>query len=140
MMMILILWMICNSLAAPPVKSITLFVAEELNPYESIWDVICRVESNYNPTAVGDTTIKYHSYGIVQIRQSRLDDYYQRTGIQYTERDMFNVEKSKQVFMYYACEISHTNPERISREWNGGPKGMKKKSTIRYWNKVKKYL
>jgi hypothetical protein len=35
----------------------------------------------------------------------------------------------------------HTNDiERITRTWNGGPKGMNKSSTKKYFEEVKKHL
>ncbi|MBN1226122.1 MAG: transglycosylase SLT domain-containing protein [Deltaproteobacteria bacterium] len=109
---------------------------EPIQPHEAIWKATCRVESNFNPYAVGDKHLKKHSYGVVQIRQSRLDDFYRETGIKYDVQDMFDPQKSKHVFMYYA----NFDNEVTSRTWNGGPNGMQKKSTLKYWDKIKLYL
>ena len=105
---------------------------EVIAPYEKLWQAVCQVESSGDPFAIGDRHLKNKSYGIVQIRQSRLDDYFNRTGIRYEVADMFCPVKSKQVFMYYASG----DYETVSRTWNGGAKGMSKKSTVKYWNKV----
>lgn len=75
------------------------------------------------------------AYGYFQIRQVRLDDYYERTGIKYTLGDMLNYQKAERVFLHYAIEIGYRDPGKIARDWNGsGPK------TWEYWKKVKNYL
>ena len=127
-------------LLAPVSRTGVIFASEVYNPYERIWQAVIQVESSGNQFAVGDTNLKRYSYGIAQIRQSRLDDYYRQTGIRYYETDMFDVEKSKAVFMWYAVQIDYRDTERISRLWNGGNKGMQKKSTIPYWKKITKHL
>ncbi|MCE5225350.1 MAG: transglycosylase SLT domain-containing protein, partial [Porphyromonadaceae bacterium] len=113
------------------------FVSYPIRPYEKIWEAICKYESNNDPYAIGDKHLRHKSYGIAQIRKSRLDDYYQRTGIRYTIKDMFDPVKSKEVFMYYA---SCSDLEVIARRWNGGERGMDKKTTLKYWNQIKKHL
>ncbi len=135
-MMILITCIFSASLTAPPPRMITIPAGEVIRPYEAIWNAVCAVESNHNPYAVGDKHLKEHSYGIVQIRKSRLDDYYQRTGIRYSVQDMFDVAKSKEVFVHYAT----TDNEYTARCWNGGASGMSKKSTLRYWKLIQKHL
>ena len=62
--------------------------------------------------------MKDKSYGIAQIRQARLDDYFERTGIRYSEKDMFDPVKSKEVFMYFACQFRPSNYRLIARDWN----------------------
>lgn len=140
MTLALIFSMFLTVLSAPPNRSIVVFEAEEVNPYEAIWNAVCQVESSGNQFAIGDKHLKHHSYGISQIRQSRLDDFYRQTGIRYYEFDMFDTVKSKSVFIWYASQIGPYNNERIAREWNSGPSGMKRKSTLKYWNKIEKFL
>jgi hypothetical protein len=139
LMFTILLTMYFTFLQAPPSGAGVIFEAEGVNPYEAIWNAVCQVESSGNPLAVGDKNLKLHSYGIAQIRQSRLDDYFRQTGIRYNETDMFCPVKSKQVFMFYCSQIGE-NPERIAREWNGGEQGMKRKSTLKYWDKVQKIM
>ena len=133
----LIISLFCGSLAAPPSPAMVIMAPPEIKPYEGIWNATCAVESSFNPYAIGDRHMKSHSYGIVQIRQSRLDDYYRQTGIKYTVTDMFDPDKSKEVFMFYC---TGNDLERISREWNGGHRGMQKESTIKYWNLINSRL
>jgi hypothetical protein len=119
-------------LTAPPNKELCIVTGEVIRPYEAIWQAVCYVESGGERFAIGDKHLKTHSYGIVQIRQSRLDDFYNKTGIRYSLTDMYDTLKSKQVFIYY-CQGDY---ETIARTWNGGEKGMNKKSTVKYWQKV----
>ena len=121
-------------LAAPPSGMLTLPVPEKLMPYEALWRATCKVESDFNRYAIGDRHLKNKSYGVAQIREVRLDDYYKQTGIRYHVKDMFCPDKSKEVFMYY-CTTSDL--EVLARWWNGGPKAMEKKSTVKYWDKIK---
>ena len=132
--------MFLTVLSAPPNHSAVVFEAEVARPYEAIWTAICQVESSGDQFAVGDKHLKHHSYGISQIRLSRLDDFYRQTSIRYSETDMFCPVKSKQVFIHYAVQIGPYNYERIAREWNSGPSGMKRKSTLKYWQKIQREL
>lgn len=136
MKIILILCLISASLTAPPMEGVLVVAPEPIKPYEAIWNATCKVESNFDPYAIGDKNLKEYSYGIVQIRNTRLIDYYKHTGIKYTTKDMFDPIKSKEVFMYYA----RGDHENIARTWNGGPRGMEKKSTLKYWYKIQKEL
>lgn len=126
-----------SSLTAPPASSVMIFASEGINPYQALWNATTIVESGKNAFAIGDKHLKQHSYGIAQIRKTRLDDFYKQTGIRYDVTDMYDTVKSKQVFMYYC---TGNDLERISRMWNGGVRGMKKKSTLNYWHKIKKHL
>jgi hypothetical protein len=135
--MIFIFLMFFLKLPAPGYASLVIVEGEAVNPFEQLWKANCKVESSGNPFAIGDKNLKSHSYGIVQVRLSRLSDFYNKTGIRYSERDMFDTVKAKRVFMAYCTDL---NMERISREWNGGEKGMQKKSTLKYWMKIKKEL
>lgn len=127
-------------LTAPPNQSLIIFEGESIKPYESIWKAVCKIESSNNPLAVGDTNLIHHSYGIVQVRKALLNDYYDKTGVIYSEQDMFNPAKAKRVFMYYCSQFIPSDTESISRCWNGGENGMNKKSTIKYYAKIKAVL
>ncbi len=136
MTLIIIFCLFTLRLISPPNQNLYIIKPEVIKPYGAIWRATCKVESNNNPLAIGDKCLKTHSYGIVQIRQSRLDDFYKETGIRYSLTDMFDTLKSKQVFMYYA----KGNNEVVARCWNGGEDGMNKESTLEYWNKIKAVL
>ena len=132
-----IICMFCASLTAPPSPIMVIIQPEAIRPYEGVWTATCKVETNFDPYAIGDKHLRHKSYGISQIRKTRLDDYFQRTGIRYSVEDMFDPVKSKEVFMYYC---SGNDMECISRCWNGGARGMEKKTTIKYWKLIQKQL
>ncbi len=127
-LIILIFWMLSLQLAAPPDNCIVIVGSSPVRPYERLWEAVCQVESSGDPYAVN---VGEQAYGVAQIRQVRLDDYAQRTGIFYTLEDCFDKEVSKSIFMYYAT----SDYETVARSWNGsGP------MTDDYWRNVKKYL
>jgi hypothetical protein len=91
-----------------------ILMPEAIRPYEAIWSAVCQVEScgdkfAYNP--------KEQATGISQIRPIRVLDYNIRTGKKYTLTDMYDIEVSKEVFMYYACRIK--DRDEIIKRWNG---------------------
>jgi hypothetical protein len=53
----------------------------------------------------------------------------------YTLKDRWDREKSIEIFKIFNKGIKSL--EEKARRWNGGPKGMVKSSTIKYWKKVK---
>lgn len=115
---------------SPPPNVLFIEHSEGVNPFLHLWEAVCVVETNNNPMAVNR---KEQAYGIAQIRQIRLDDYAQRTGITYTLEDCFDTEVSKRIFMYYCNDIQ--SMERIARRWNG--RGTK---TTLYWEKVSRQM
>jgi hypothetical protein len=127
-------------LSAPAPVGLVIIAPDKIEPYEAIWNAVCKVESSGNPLAIGDKNLKHHSYGVAQIRLSRLDDYYRQTGIRYYERDMFDVEKSKAVFMWYCSKVHPDNIREIVCSWNAGPNWKKKKSVEKYYLKIQKNL
>ena len=130
---ILILFLACYSLSAPPCYQVPVILQPEpLTNLEAIWQAVVIVESSGNPYAVNYEKGGY-SIGVVQIRQVRIDHYNRLTGANYTLDDCFSPEVSKEVFMYFAKRIG--NEDRLIRAWNGsGPQ------TIEYLNLVKVWL
>ena len=115
--------------------------AEPIQPYEKLWKAVCYVESRNDANAYHLEKNGCMSIGIVQIQQSRIDDYNRRTDSKYLLMDMYDTVKAKAVFMHYAGKYQTWQLEEIARKWNGGePNGMKFKATLRYWDEVKKYL
>jgi hypothetical protein len=132
------LFMMSVKVAAPPApKHLVILAGVCINPYEVGFAATGMVESRldlfaYNPFE--------KAYGMVQIREIRLEDYNTRTGSNYTVQDLFDYNISRKIYMYYASRIDYRDPERIAREWNGWVNGMEKASTVEYWKKVKSYL
>jgi hypothetical protein len=132
-----IISLFCSVLTAPPNHAEYILQIEAIMPFEPLWLATCEVETHFKPYAIGDKQLKKHSFGIVQIRESRLRDYNKKTNSHYTIKDLFNPEISKKIFMYY-CQT--TDLEVVARSWNGGKGGMNNKKTIKYWNLIKSKL
>lgn len=130
-MMILITCIFSASLTAPPPQMIVIPAGEAIRPYEAIWNAVRFIEIGEMP----NETINYEeqAYGPGQIRQIKLDWYYNRTGIRHSLRDCFSEEVSKSIFFYHMMQ--YPNIDRGIKAWNGsGPK------TEIYLSKVKKVL
>ncbi len=141
-LLLLLCFGIISAIAGSPnhMKTIYIPFAPVYRPFEPLWRAVCTVESSNDPNAIGDKKLKHKSYGIAQIRQTRIDDYFRQTGIRYTTKEMFDTTKSKSVFMFYAMQYSPNDIESVARSWNGGARGIKKHSTKKYYRKVLKYL
>ena len=63
----------------------------------------------------------------------------QKVDRRFTLEDRWNCGLSEEMF-YIWVNYHHLNSsdEKIARNWNGGPRGFKKKQTQDYWAKVKK--
>jgi len=120
---------------APVYPAFLIFQKPPVDQFEALFRASCIVESNGNRFAYNYAE---GATGIVQIRPVRLRDYNKLTESHYTMADMFDPYISRKIFIYYARIIR--DPESIARQWNGGPRGMQKESTIKYWNKIKKHL
>ena len=112
-------------------------IKEEVAKVPNLVKAIIYVESRDNDSAYNKSE---DAVGCLQIRpimvrevnrllQKRKDDRV------YTLSDRWNRQKSIEMFLVFTQKISTS--EAKARCWNGGPKGMTKSSTIKYWNKVK---
>jgi hypothetical protein len=117
---------------APASQSLTLIRTSPIEPFTSLIHAIGMVETQYDTLAYNPLE---GAVGYFQIRPIRLMDYNARTGRAYTMNDLFNYKISEKIFMYYASEMGPYNFERIAKTWNGSGK-----STIQYWEQVKRFL
>ena len=101
------------------------------------------VESKGDPNAFAK---REDAAGVLQIRPIMVNEVNRILNINkddrfYTLNDRWNEEKSIEMFYvfvdYYHKDSSY---EEIARCWNGGPKGLQKKQTKRYWKKVQNTL
>ena len=114
----------------------------------SLWEAVCRVESNGNPLAVGDRGADgvYRAAGIAQIWAITVKDVNRFAGTRYTSNDRFDVEKSRAIFQLYTEHYGKGKSDEVKAKiWNGGPNamkatGQKKLNLDRYWSKIKKHL
>ena len=130
--LVLTLLLICRSLPAPGLKELIILKPESINPYNRIFDAICKIESNNNPLAFCIDINGLSSVGIAQIQNSRIIDFNRHTGNNYSLNDMYSPELSKVVFMHFASRINHNDIERVCKKWNGTVA-----MTEIYWNKIK---
>lgn len=131
---ILLLFFLILSLkaSAPDLNYRAILVSVSINPFEKLVDAIVKVESSGDNYAFN---CEEEAIGAFQIRPIRLEDYNQRTGKNYDEKDLYNYEISKEIFLYYANKFSFNDYESIARNWNGSGK-----LTLEYWAKVKSNL
>jgi hypothetical protein len=121
---------------SPGHRVINIHLKEGINPYEHIAYAVAMVESNADDKAYNK---KEKAMGRFQVRPIRLKDFNKRTGKHYTLNDMKDPAKAKSVFLYYCFQYHYNDIESISRCWNGGERGMKKRSTKKYYQKVLVY-
>ena len=102
-------------------------------------NAIIQVESGGDANAVGDNG---KAVGILQIHKVMVDDCNRIAGFQkFTYEDRKDEQKSREMFTMYTDHYTPDwDPEKVSRRWNAGPKGDKKKCSEGYWGKVKKLL
>ncbi|MGD0757183.1 MAG: hypothetical protein ABR927_19230 [Bacteroidales bacterium] len=117
---------------APTSESVIVIKPMPLEPYKSLIHAIGMVETQFDTLAYNPLE---GAVGYFQIRPIRLTDYNSRTGSMYSRNDLFNYKISEKIFLYYATEIGPYDFERIAKTWNGSGK-----STILYWEQVKKFL
>jgi hypothetical protein len=112
------------------------------NTRDSLVDALIMVESSGNDNAYCKSE---DAVGCLQIRRTMVRDVnriLKRRGSnqRFKFKDRWNREKSIEMFTIYCEHYNLQSPEVISRCWNGGPKGHKKKSTQKYWVKVRRLL
>ena len=105
---------------------------------DSLIAAIIHVESRGDSMAYN---AKEDAVGVLQIRPIMMREVNRLLKEnKYTLDDRWS--KSKSIEMFNVIKDHTTNPtnERLARNWNGGWNGYKKKSTLKYWNKVKTQL
>jgi len=120
----------------PPVKQIEVEVIEQ----PDLVKALIQVESagkdhahNISEDAVGCLQIRP-----IMIREVNRILRRQDNALRFELEDRWDRNKSLEIFHIWR-EYHHPNSidEIIARNWNGGPKGYKKESTLQYWRKVK---
>ena len=109
-------------------------------------EALIQVESGGKEDCVGDIHLIVPSIGVLQIRPIMVREVNRILKIQgkdkrYKNKDRYSRVKSIEMFIIWR-DYHHKDDsdEVISRCWNGGPKGYKRKKTLHYWNKVQKAL
>ena len=121
----------CSALLAPAVNSVAIFRTEGISHYTNLIHAVGTVESNCDTLAYNPLE---EATGYFQVRPIRLLDYNRRTGKHYKLSDMYDYDKAKKVFLYYASQFDYRDIKGICRSWNG------KSKHNHYFEKVKRYL
>jgi hypothetical protein len=124
--------LITIKVAAPDLNVIYIVKAEPVDVYDKLIKAVIQVECAGNGRAFNYIE---QATGPLQIRPIRLLDYNRRTGKNYKLEDCYNLQVSKEIFLYYATRRGYPHFEKIARSWNGSGK-----KTLDYWKKVKVYL
>ena len=120
----------------PPVKQIEVEVIEQ----PDLVKALIQIESSGRDYA---HNISEDAVGCLQIRPIMVREVNrilrtQGGTFRFKLEDRWDRDKSLEIFHVWR-EYHHPNStdETIARNWNGGPKGYKKESTLQYWRKVK---
>ena len=113
----------------------------------SLVEAMIMVESRGNDSAIGDRhIIGGEAVGCLQIRPIMLKEInrqLKRNGLEprFELEDRYSRSKSIEMFNVYVTLLheGHSD-EHIARNWNGGPKGYKRKSTEKYWLKIQREM
>jgi hypothetical protein len=119
--------------------------------------VLVKVESSGRNDAVGDrksnakgnSANSYFAWGCLQLHKVYVDDVNRISGKKYEHCDAFDRKKAEEIVKIYLVHYGKhyerktgkpASLEILSRIHNGGPNGYAKKSTVKYWAKVKKSM
>lgn len=125
-------------------KHVSITQYKSLHEYElnALLNAIKMVESKNGKYLNG----KNGEFGPYQMKRIVIDDVNRILGTKiYKYEDAMDEQKSRDICEFYItywaekAGMKH-DVEAMARIWNGGPKGYKKKSTIKYWNKIKEVL
>ena len=114
----------------------TNFHEVKTDPWRDIILSIQQVESKGSKTLYNK---KERAAGILQIRPIMIREVNRIVGYKkYKLKDRWDSTKSVQIFKTYQKNFNPTaDLEVASRIWNGGIRGMRKRSTLKYYKKVK---
>ena len=111
-------------------------------PQEIVLGMI-QVESNDNDSAYNKSE---EAVGCLQIRPimvREVNRILKKQGKEYRFKMKDRWDRDKSLEMFWVWRDYHhprSSDEVIARNWNGGPNGYKKKSTVKYWKKVNSCL
>ena len=100
------------------------------------------VESRHNDSAY---CASEDAVGCLQIRKTMVRDVNrilkrQGNSTKYKMKDRWDRIKSIEIFNIYCAHYDLVTEEAKARCWNGGPRGLTKKATQKYWDKVKNQI
>jgi hypothetical protein len=103
----------------------------------SLYDAIRQVESGGDDFAVGAAGEK----GPLQCGRAAWKDACEYGKLDWDyDTHVWDIARVEYISHLYWKRHGATTDEARCRVWNGGPNGMRKKSTLSYWRKVQKLL
>jgi len=130
-----------HKLPSPKVKPVRIIKPKPVET--SVVEGMILVESSGNNSAFNASE---NAAGCLQIRPIMVREVNrilrkQGDTLRYNLNDRWSRDKSLEMFHVWR-EYHHPNStdEVIARNWNGGPRGYEKESTIRYWKKVRGHI
>jgi hypothetical protein len=128
-MLIALLLTVFSTLYAPGWLQMAVISHNPISYYEPLLRAVSKVESMDGLYVYNE---KENAVGWLQIRQVRVDHYNRLTGKNYELNDFYDLDLSRQMFLFFAKGKSY---EEAAKQWNGsGP------MTETYWNKIQKNL
>lgn len=111
----------------------------EGNMLAEIIAVLILVESGGDWQAVGDNG---RSWGGLQIQASVVQDINDYYSMEYPHEAAFIERHARNIARLYLLRWVGPDgtPEQYARVWNGGPNGMRKKATLKYWKKAQAFM
>lgn len=112
-------------------------------PVKTDWDFLIQAiftqESSCGKRLIGDDG---KAVGPLQIHKVMVDEVNRIVGYdRYGYSDRLSYDKSVEMFNIYQSYYNpHRDIEIAARIWNGGPRGMKKHTTKKYYKKVKQLM
>lgn len=130
-----------HKLPPPKIKPVKIIKPKPVET--SVVEGMILVESSGNDSAFNASE---NAAGCLQIRPIMVREVNrilrkQGDTLRYNLNDRWSRDKSLEMFHIWR-EYHHPNStdEVIARNWNGGPRGYEKESTIRYWKKVRGHI
>jgi len=144
-----VVWTADHNLKTERRTIISVGEADTLSDWDRLINAIIYVESRGNDSAIGDRGKAVGCLQIHPICVREVNRILRKNDIPlvYTLEDRYSRAKSIEMFniiaeQYECCEYTTfiEYAEIVARRWNGGPRGHKKRATIKYWEKVYKQL
>ena len=113
-----------------------LMVDNEIKRRLKIVRVHAFVESSFNNKGYNKSE---NAIGYLQIRKIMVKEINLHTSFKFSHQQAFSKEISEKAFMAFQNEFNPAwDLELAARRWNGGRQGELKKSTLEYYQKIKK--
>ena len=110
--------------------------------FDTFTNALRQVESSGGKSLIGDGG---KTIGPLHISLAAWTDAIEGSGLDWVWEDAFDYDKAKYVALLYFWKwcpraIRGDDWETCARVWNGGPRGHRKRSTLKYWRQVREAM